>query len=591
MLAIAKDTAPKDLFRSVSITAQIFDQGIPAVDALVLLTNGTVQPDLSNVIRMTRSDVAGIYRFQDLIPGSYGLAIFFDGSTSPEVFNNLFDNLQSDYVSPGLDPTLAITVPVTTAPVIVDSEVVDITITNPGSGYSKNLAPMLAYPGGFTAKAVVNDQGSVVSYDILSRGVATDIGETDSAVSISIASDDKRLRQPGEITYGEESGADSTSLWAAYAAVTTRASLSFQSALRSRAEYPPFSYNYNFSYPFGQSGPMPSNATSLFASKLIQRSQSYDIRVNTPTPQVLNYRTDYNLILGPELTFYPGSESNMSVLLNYDFFSVVGLIGGPVVRVQTFIAVATSLAGSLVKKNPLFTEIEVLMPAVPDDGPVYSHPFLPDWISQVYNPYVAKIYGGYSDYLVSRIQQAAAYETLVRPALDPIPLQEGNSPTESTAINQEVESSLWQDWSNFVFDTFSNPYFVEQQQIYQSVKSKGQELLAQGLITEKEFNYAKGFVGRTQFIEPLLDGTFELPSSILPSRALTLVGILAWQAKDAFVTGDIVDAIFDFSTQSLGSVALKPPQWVNETTFDVFDPNTETTVQKRYINGQWQSVQ
>ena len=588
MLAIAKDTAPKDLFRTVSITAQIFDEGSPAVDALILLTNGTVQTDLSNVIRMTRSDSAGIYRFPDLIPGSYGLAVFFNGSTTPEVFNNLFDNLQLDYISPGLDPTVSITTPVTTTPVIVDSEVVDITITNPGLGYSKNLSPSLAYPGGFSAKTVVNDQGSIISYEILSRGAATDIEETDSATSISIVVDEKMIRQPREITYGQDNGVDASSLWAQYYTAENRNNLAFLSAMRSREEYPPFSYGYGFL------GLNSYTSSPKFASKLIQRSQSYDINVSTPSPQIMKYMIDYNVILGPVLTFYPGSESNISQIFNYDLWRIVGFIGDPsLLRVQTFNVVSVSLVPSLLRADETSQIPGTRIPAIDYESETalpYSHPFLPDWISTVYLPYVGKVYGSYSDYVISRAEQAAVYDAVVRPALDPIPLQEGNSPVESSGISQEVESQEWQGWSNFVVNTFSNPYFAEQQQIYQSVKSKGHELLAQGLITEKEFNLAKGFMGRTQFVEPFLDGTFELPTEILPSRALTLIGIMAWQAKDALVSGDIVDAIFDFSTQSFGAIALKPPKWVNETTFDVFDSNTETTVQKRYINGMWQTV-
>jgi hypothetical protein len=586
MLAIAKDTAPKDLFRTVSITAQIFDEGTPAVDALILLTNGTVQTDLSNVIRMTRSDTAGIYRFSDLIPGSYGLAIFFNGSTTPEVFNSLFDNLQLDYISPGLDPTVSITTPVTTTPVIVDSDVVDITITNPGSGYSKNFSPILAYPGGFSAKTVIDDQGSIVSYEILFQGVATDVEETDSAVLIS---GEKILSEPREITYGEESDLPISTTWEAFYSIVDRASASFQSVLRSRVEFPIGSYGYSFQ------GLVAPYATAVWASKLIQRSVSYRANLNAPD-NLLRYEIDFNVVPGPLVTFLAGSESSMSVLLNYDFFSIVGEIGGPICRVQTYRVISTSLSAQLTKIDP--NNSFAIIPAVPDieisPGAylVYKHPFQLErsWVEQVFTPYVAKFYGSYSDYLISRIEQSNIYETLVRPALDPIPLQEGNSPVESSGINQEVESQDWQGWSNFVVNTFSNPYFEEQQQIYQSVKSKGHELLAQGLITEKEFNLAKGFMGRAQFVEPFLDGTFELPSEILPSRALTLIGIMAWQAKDALASGDIVDAIFDFSTQSFGAIALKPPNWVKETTFDVFDVNAQTTVQKRYINGVWQTV-
>lgn len=589
---LAKDTALKDLFKTVSITAQIFDQGVPAVDALILLTNGVVQTDLSNVIRMTRSDTAGIYSFQNLIPGSYGLAIFFSGATTPEIFNNLFDNLQSDFVSPALDPNVSITVTVTTTPVIVDSQIVNITITNPGAGYSKNLSPILAYPGGFSAKTVVDNQGSIIAYEILSQGDADNIGETDSAIAIAGGN---ILIGPREIVYGNINSIPGvTGAQAAlFQNLSTKMSLSDEqsiSMIRSaeatmdRSKYPPTIVGYTFAGLPGGSG-SAIGTTPKWTAKLIQRHFSYRSNINTHRSEL--WRTvDFNLIDGPILSFYIGSSySDFSALLAYDQWTFVGptVIGASdIYRIQTYIAVPTSLAGSLT--TPSIFSPGLLNPALSVD---INYDV---WLEQVYLPYVSKYYGSYSNYLISRIAQAAAYDTLVKPNLGPTPLQEGNSPTESSVINQEVESSLWQGWNDFVVNTFSNPYFVEQQRIYQSVKFKGHQLLDQGIITEAEFNYAKGFVGRTQYVEPFLDGTFELPLSILPSRALTLVGILAWQAKDALSSSDIVDAIFDFYTQSLGAVALKPPQWVNETTFDVIDSTTGTFVQKRYINGEWQTV-
>lgn len=150
------------LKQNTSIVSQALNEdGSPAVDALVTLYRDDVE------IALTITDAAGIYRFEDIIEGSYRVKIELkDGS----------DVLYVDYSEIGgtniENVSFASITPASLNVEQINGKTI-VTVNSGGTGYSKNVPPQIVTDDGYLGIAEVGNNGTITSIETLNEGSGT----------------------------------------------------------------------------------------------------------------------------------------------------------------------------------------------------------------------------------------------------------------------------------------------------------------------------------------------------------------------------------------------------------------------------------
>lgn len=150
------------LKQNTSIVSQALNEDAsPAVDALVTLYRDDVE------IALTITDAAGIYRFEDIIEGSYRVKIELqDGSDVlyvdySEIGGTNIENVSFDSITPA-----SLNVEQINGKTIV-------TVDSGGAGYSKNVPPQIVTDDGYLGIAVLGNNGAIASIETLNEGSGT----------------------------------------------------------------------------------------------------------------------------------------------------------------------------------------------------------------------------------------------------------------------------------------------------------------------------------------------------------------------------------------------------------------------------------
>lgn len=584
MIVTVTDRKVEDIGKKVSITGQVLDTTTPVPDALVLLTNGPLASDLSNIVRSAITDLAGVYNFTNLLPKSYSLAIFRNRTSAPEIFDNFFSNLDSEYVMPELDTGISITTPLVTTPIIDNGKITGFNIENSGAGYSMHVPPIITYPGGFAAKGVVDPiSGSVISYIPISTGDATGVELTDnctvalneSAFSDSTLGNIIANTNPGT---GDQGALLSETMNNIVSDIQQNTRV-----LSEKLSLLTLGRQFDAKAITGIPGTGGTFGVGYYNAALQCLESETSSPIN-PGDMSLNWGVRINAYKSGTITVYEGNESALNFLKNVDYFEVAagtsgGVIGQPTgnyVTYDIYKIEATTHPASLLRPSEEYPGRTV------PNLDLTAISYFP-WLEQVFAPFVGKKFGSYAAYASAKSQVTTAIKQYAFPGVSF--LQSGNEPALGSQINSFL-SGLYNDWQALIVEwSTQNSNFLTEQQIYQAVKAEGLQLVKDKIITEEQYNIGKGFVGRDQFVEPFLDGILEIPGSAWLLKApLSIIGIFLWQAADAIADGNIKDAFFDFYTQSYGAIKPSPPDWIIGRTFNV------SGINKAYVNGQWITV-
>ena len=573
------DRAIADIGKVISITGQVLDgSNNPVENSHVVLTRGKVQADLSNTVKSTITDKAGVYKFYDLVQGTYGLAIFLPGVNTPRIINDQFVGLNTPFVQTGYNPSASIISAATINPLIVGDLVTGIVIDNAGSGYSKNSPPVVTFTGGYVGQCLVDDNGSIAAATTIQEGSST--GLTISSTASINTNITENLKPQNIVTsYGTPGSGTSENVAAWYARYVK---------IRQAGEAAQkFYFYYGAPEDVGMAASYwnPSYHTKATQLRNLVHSEYFG------TFKFGGGMLAYSM---PEIRFYPNNIEALNILSSFDGWRVVrtsayGVIDNYFFDIQLYntIMITWPSAYSSFDFSIDYPDDRLIYwrgnEAVKATGPENNA----NWVAKMLYGR-GELYGSRAAaYTIAATQKAFANnkDNISNPTEKD--LQTSDSPSVGSNI-LSLLNSLVSDWTNFVTNTLSTaiPNFDSQVDIYEAVKLQGLPLVATGAITEEQYNLGKGFVGRDQFVAPVINAiTSEVGIGHLPPAvtAATIAGILMWQAKDA-IYGSAADAYIDTVQQSRGALTNTPPTWVTNRTFNV------SGINKQYINGNWVNI-
>lgn len=563
IISTAGDRDVKDIGKKVSITGYVKDsQGNLVAGALVVLTNGEVKPDASNVVRQTQTDSTGTFQFNNLTSGSYGLAVWLDSNTL-KIIKKKFNYLDSQIIFAGLDSASNVT-PASITPAIVNNAVIGIVVNNGGANYSSVIPPIITFDGGYVGECTV-ENGAITGIRTIKQGDASSLAVDTQATILNNVLDAEQKSYP---SVAGTSGSGGNGLGDALVQRLTDIDAAITNQVRSSTIQTAVDSPWRIVATADSQAVPAINWTHNFWAKANQVQN--DIGDVIPNWYWRSGLVAYKV---GEIIVHPDSADTLDEIFGVDGYYVGStLLGGDNTYITINLVNTEIVSWSGVYSINEFGNPIVEIPEGENEG---------TWGAAIKYP-TGLLFNSKQEALQAIAQGNAARNAVTNTQAD---YQTDEDPTLSQQLKDFV-AGKYQDWQNFITNYLSNSVnnYDAERAIYDAIKIEGLNLLRSGTITESQYNIGKGFVGRDQFVAPLISSML---SNSFNNRDIakvpTLLGILLWQAKDA-IGGDAYDAMFDAYTQSQGALSNTAPTWITDRSFNVGGIN------KQYINGNWVNI-
>ena len=563
IISTAGDRDVKDIGKKVSITGYVKDsQNNYVANALVVLTNGEVKPDASNVVRQTQTDSTGTFQFNNLKSGSYGLAVWLDSNTL-KIIKKKFNYLDSQIVFAGLDAANNVT-PANITPAIDNNVVTGILINSGGANYSSVIPPIITFDGGYVGECIV-ENGTITGIRTIKQGDASTLAVDTQATILNNVLDAEQKSYP---SVAGTAGSGGNGLGDALVQKLSDIDAAITNQVRSSTIQTAVDSPWRITATADSQAVPAINWTHNFWAKANQVQN--DIGNVLPNWYWKSGLVAYKV---GEIIVHPDSANTLDEIFGVDGYYVGStLLGGEntyitINLVNTEIVSWSGVYSTDENGNPI-----VEIPEGQNEG---------TWGAAIKYP-TGLLFNSKQEALQAIAQGNAARNAVTNTQAN---YQVDEDPTLSQQLKDFV-AGKYQDWQNFITNYLSNSVnnYDAERAIYDAIKAEGLNLLRNGTITESQYNIGKGFVGRDQFVAPLISSML---SNSFNNRDIakvpTLLGILLWQAKDA-IGGDAYDAMFDAYTQSQGALSNTAPTWITDRSFNVGGIN------KQYINGNWVNI-
>lgn len=572
IISTTGDRDVKDIGKKISITGYVKDsQNNYVSGALVVLTQGEVQPDASNVVKSTTTDSTGTFQFYDLLPGNYGLAVWLN-STTVRIIKKQFPYIETQVIFAGLDPENSISA-ADINPSIVGGLVIGIIINNPGSGYSSAIPPIITFDGGYIGECTVdNPTGAITGVRTIKQGSAATLTNT-STPSI-LTNITEKIDIP---TYPDVAGTPGSGGGGLGSALVQRLSdirsiIGNQVRTLVLTEWPDSPWRIVST---SDSRAVPGiiwNASFWAKANQVQNDTSHAGWGFSWKSGMVAYEVG-------QIIVHPDSANTLGEIFGVDgYYTGNTMLGGDnaYITIHLINTEIISWAG-VYSTNEFGNEIV----NAPDDA------IFIEWAAAVKHP------SGLLFPSKAEAMAAIAQGNAARNAVDNN--QQNYQTDDDPTLSQQIldffsgKAEIVKNSINSLFDP-NDRYAAGQ--IYSAVKAEGLELYKQGLISEAELQIAKGFLGRDLIVAPVLANwlgyTGSAPDNILLRTIATIPSqllVIGYQIADAATTEETwYEALFDGVTQNYGVLTVTPPAWVTNRTFNVGGIN------KQYINGSWVNI-
>jgi len=588
IISTSGDRDVKDISKKVSITGYVKDnQGNYVSGALVVLTQGEVQPDASNVVKSTTTDSTGTFQFYNLLPGNYGLAVWLN-STTVRIIKKKFPYIETQVIFAGLDPENSISA-ADINPSIVGGLVTGIVINNPGSGYSSVIPPIITFDGGYVGECTVdNPTGAITGVRTIKQGSAATLTNT-STPSILTNITEKIENETEYPSTAGTSGATNNTFFDEWNNIEDLFSLQARWTNSPAPGSGLWSYGQILGLDGGTWDITTTAGTELPAPEISWGSSYYSAAWDIYSNQV---PVTYWQMTGGicaykvgEILVHPDSPETLKSILGvsgyYTGNSSYANNGYITINLVEWMIVDWS-GIYMINENGNYS-----LP-IPENMSYY------DWattVGSVIKYPAQKLFGSRQEAL----QAIDASKQAIKNATSNYdPINSYQTDDDSTLSQQILDffSGKAEIVKNSINSLFDPNDRYEVAEIYWAVKSKGLELYRQGLISEQELQIAKGFLGRDLIVAPVLANwlgyTGSAPDNILLRTIATIPSsllVIGYQIADAATTEETwYEALFDGVTQNYGVLTVTPPAWVTNRTFNVGGIN------KQYINGSWVNI-